>query len=90
MRLHAVLGPAGRLKRRGCFVYSCWVNFRFPFVDAPEQLALVLRGLGYEVAEMLPFELDRSGDSCPYVAFEWIAKQNYLGEHVRGKVAPRQ
>ena len=76
-------GPSNHL----CCSQSCCVNFWFPFVDAPEHLALVLRGLGYEVAEMLPFELDRSGDSCPYVAFEWIGKRNYLGEHVRGKVA---
>ena len=76
-------GPSNHL----CCSQSCCVNFWFPFIDAPEQLAQVLRGLGYAVAEMLPFELDGRGNSCPYVAFEWIGEQNYLRERVRGKVA---
>ena len=63
-----------------CCSQSCCVNFWFPFIDAPKQLAQVLRGLGYEVAKMLPFELDEHGNSCPYVAFEWIGERNYLGE----------
>ena len=73
-----------------CCSQSCCVNFWFPFVQAPEQLGAVLRGLGYDVEEMLVIDGDcalRDG-SCPYVAFEWIGKRNYLGELLRGKVAP--
>ena len=72
-----------------CSSQCCCVNFWFPFSHAPGQLASVLRGLGYDVAEMLPFELDRTpaDDTCPYVAFEWIGERNYLQEHARGKVA---
>ena len=73
-----------------CCSQSCCVNFWFPFVQAPQQLAAVLRGLGYDVAEMLPFEADcpLADASHPYVAFEWIGQQNYLGELNHGKVAP--
>ena len=65
-----------------CCSQCCCVNFWFPFVHAPDQLALVLRSLGFDVAEMLPFELDRSptDNICPYVAFEWIGERNYLKE----------
>ena len=72
-----------------CCSQSCCVNFWFPFVQAPQQLAAVLRGLGYDVAEMLPFEADcpLADGSRPYVAFEWIGQQSYLGEFYRGKVA---
>ena len=43
---------------------------------------------GYDVAEMLPIELDRTStnDSLRYVAFEWIGKRNYLGERIRGMI----
>ena len=73
-----------------CCSQSCCINFWFPFVQAPQQLAVVLRDLGYDVAEMLPFEADRplADGSRPYVAFEWIGQQNYLGELSHGKVAP--
>lgn len=78
-------GPSNHL----CCSQSCCVNFWMPFVDAPDRLALVLRGLGYDVAEVLPFTLDRMGarDACPHVAFEWIGERNYLGELARGRVA---
>ena len=65
------------------------MNFWFPFVRAPEALAEVLRKLGYDVAEILPFELDckLKDDSYPYVAFEWIGGKNYLKEQTSGRVA---
>ena len=71
-----------------CCSQSCCVNFWMPFIHAPDRLALVLRGLGYNVAEVLPFTLDRmgTGNACPYVAFEWIGERNYLGELAGGKV----
>ena len=78
-------GPSNHL----CCSQSSCVNFWFPFSRAPEQLAIVLRELDYDVAEMLPFELDRMApeDNPGYVAFEWIGARNYLGERTRGRVA---
>ena len=75
-------GPSNHL----CCSQSCCVNFWFPFVQAPDQLGAVLRGLGYHVEEMLAIDGDcplRDG-SRPFVAFEWIGKRNYLGERGRG------
>jgi hypothetical protein len=54
------------------------VNFLFPFADQPRALAHVLRRAFPCVREMLPME------SGQYVAFEWIGRDNYLGEIVRG------
>ena len=81
-----VNGPSNHL----CCSQSCCVNFWFPFVQAPEELGAVLRGLGYDVEAMLPIESDRSpvDGSRPFVAFEWIGERNYLGELWRGDVAP--
>ena len=79
-------GPSNHL----CCSQSCCVNFWFPFVQAPDQLGAVLRGLGYDVEEMLAIDGEcalRDG-SRPFVAFEWIGKRNYLGELRRGEVAP--
>ena len=72
-----------------CCSQSCCVNFWMPFMHAPKQLARVLRGLGYDVAEVLPFSSDGTGTrNIPgYVAFEWIGERNYLGELARGTVA---
>ena len=78
-------GPSNHL----CCSQSCCVNFWFPFVQAPNQLGAVLRGLGYDVKEMLKIDADcamRDG-AAPYVAFEWIGNRNYLGERMRGKEA---
>ena len=79
-------GPSNHL----CCSQSCCVNFWFPFARAPQELADVLRGLGYDVAEMLPVETDcaLADGTRPFVAFEWIGERNYLGELSRGKVAP--
>ena len=79
-------GPSNHL----CCSQSCCVNFWFPFVQAPDQLGAVLRGLGYDVEEMLAIDRDcqlRDG-SRPFVAFEWIGVRNYLGELRHGEVAP--
>ena len=78
-------GPSNHL----CCSQSFCVNFWFPFRDAPGPLGAVLRGLGFDVAEMLPFELDRivSGGSPSYMVFEWIGERNYLGEGRGGKAA---
>jgi hypothetical protein len=73
--------PSGHL----CDSQSFCVNVWGPFTRAPEQLAAVLRGLGYPVANVLPVALDPTE---PYVAFEWIGRQNYLGEGRGGKPTP--
>ena len=78
-------GPSNHL----CCSQCCCVNFWFPFAQAPSKLALVLRGLGYDAVEMLPFELDRTptNNICPYITFEWIGERNYLKEHTGGRIA---
>ena len=78
-------GPSNHL----CCSQSACVNFWFPFGQAPEALTAVLRELGYDVAEMLPFEADTmppDGENR-YAAFEWIGMRNYLKEHIRGRKA---
>jgi len=79
------LAPSNHL----CCSQSCCVNFWFPFVRAPQELAAVLREIGYDVAEVLPFCGDESLEdgAPPYVAFEWIGEKNYLGEHRLGMPA---
>ena len=83
-------GKGNEPSNHSCCSQSCCVNFWFPFMRAPEQLGAVLRGLGYDVEEVLVIDADRRlrGGSHPYVAFEWIGRQNYLGELLRGEVAP--
>ena len=75
-------GPSNHL----CCSQTCCVNFWMPFVQAPDALAEVLRGLGYDVDRMMPLSSDCPlGDgSLPYVAFEWIGEKNYLKE-LRGR-----
>ena len=45
--------------------------------------------MGYDVAEMLPFDADTMppDDDHRYVAFEWIGTRNYLIERIRDTVA---
>ena len=76
-------GPSNHL----CCSQSFCVNLWFPFREAPGPLAAVLRGLGFDAAEVLPFELDRIGPGGRpgYMAFEWIGERNYLGEGPGGK-----
>ena len=76
-------GPSNHL----CCSQSFCVNFWFPFREAPGPLAAVLRGLGFDAAEVLPFELGRIGPGGRpgYMAFEWIGERNYLGEGPGGK-----
>ena len=76
-------GPSNHL----CCSQSFCVNFWFPFRNSPGPLAAVLRGLGFDAAEVLPFELDRFGPGGRpgYMAFEWIGERSYLGEGPGGK-----
>lgn len=78
-------GPSNHL----CCSQSACVNFWFPFTGAPDRLVPVLRALGYDAVQMLPFTADRvsADDERRYIAFEWIGERNYLGEHRRSEVA---
>jgi hypothetical protein len=57
-----------------CDSQVCCANFLFPFADKPKALATLLRPIFPLIDQMLPVE-----DGL-YVAFEWIGKENYLGE----------
>ncbi|MCY3821449.1 MAG: hypothetical protein OXH52_19205 [Gammaproteobacteria bacterium] len=65
------------------------MNFWFPFVRAPRELASVLQDVGYDVDVVLPFTADEplKGGEHSCVAFEWIGERNYLDERARGRVA---
>lgn len=90
-------GIAGGPSNHLCCSQSAAVNTWFGFRNAPAALASALRGLGWPVAEMLPFVLDdlvagsrvTTANPSPsaYLAFEWIGARNYLLETSRGKVA---
>jgi hypothetical protein len=79
-------GPSNHLC---CSQTSC-ANFWFPFTRAPDLLADVLRGIDYDVAEVLPISLDQRlpDGRLPYVGFEWIGRRNYLAEGPDGHAAP--
>ena len=57
-----------------CDSQVCCVNFLFPFADRPNELAQVFRIVYSDIDKMLPVESGR------YVSFEWIGRENYLGE----------
>jgi hypothetical protein len=66
------------------------VNFFFPLVARPVELAAVLRTVYPDLRHVLPIDAeDRLPDgSFPHVTFEWIGRHNYLkepGKRVRGK-----
>ena len=64
-----------------CSQCAC-VNALWPLARHPDLLARVFRCFLPDLAEPLPFEADDSlpDGSQPYLAFEWIGTQNYLGE----------
>ena len=87
-------GHNGAPSNHLCCSQSCCVNFWFPFVRAPRELASVLQDMGYDVDEVLPFTADEPLEDGEHieegehrVAFEWIGRRNYLGERVRGREA---
>jgi hypothetical protein len=69
-------GQNGKPSNHLCDSQVCCVNFLFPFADQPRALVAVLRPIFPDIREMLPVE------SGQYVTFEWIGKENYLGERV--------
>jgi hypothetical protein len=69
-------GHAGLPSNHLCDSQVCCVNFLFPLAGRPGVLADVLRPFYPDLHEMLPVEAGQ------YVAFEWIGRENYLGERV--------
>jgi hypothetical protein len=72
-------GHNGKPSNHLCDSQVCCVNFLFPFANKPELLASLLRPMFPTLKSILPL------GSGQYVTFEWIGKDNYLGERVRGK-----
>ncbi|MBE2225356.1 MAG: hypothetical protein IAF02_27720 [Anaerolineae bacterium] len=60
-----------------CDSQVCCVNFLYPFVDKPAALIELFRPLYPQIKQVLPMEQDGH-----FVAFEWIGKENYLGERI--------
>ncbi|MEP7136421.1 MAG: hypothetical protein ABI904_15940 [Chloroflexota bacterium] len=59
-----------------CSSQVCCINFLFPFADKPNELAQVFKLVYPEIEQMLRVESGR------YVSFEWIGRENYLGEKI--------
>ena len=79
-------GINGRPSNHLCCSQSFCVNVWFPFIDKPDALLDVLKGIGYPAKEVLPFTSDstiHTGEK-PFLSFEWIGDKNYLGELRRG------
>jgi len=72
-------GQNGKPSNHLCDSQVCCVNFLFPFADKPAILSKVLRPVFPEIKTMLPVE------GGQYVSFEWIGKENYLGERISKK-----
>ncbi len=71
-------GQNGKPSNHLCSSQVCCVNFLFPFADKPGALEKVLRPIFPDLENVLPIE------SGQHVSFEWIGKENYLGEVSRG------
>ena len=67
-------GRNGKPSNHMCDSQVCCANFLFPFFDKPRALSELLRPIFPDIDEMLPIE------DGQFVAFEWIGKDNYLGE----------
>ena len=59
-----------------CSSQVCCINFLFPFMDQADALARLLRPIFPSIQKMLSIE-DKK-----FVTFEYIGKENYLGERV--------
>lgn len=93
-RIHWRHGLSGRRRRDRpsnhlCCRQACTVNLLLPFIERPGRLAALLRALGYDAVEALPFAADQPlpDRSHPFVCFEWPGARNYLGEGRRGRAA---
>jgi hypothetical protein len=65
-----------------CCSQSCCVNFLYPMAGNPALVAAVLGVFFPGLAKAMPVYEDEllPGGSAPYMAFEWIGSQDYLGE----------
>jgi hypothetical protein len=72
-------GQNGKPSNHLCDSQVCCVNFLFPFADQPRALAEVLRPIFPAIQKMLPVENEQ------FVTFEWIGKDDYLGETVNAR-----
>ncbi len=65
-----------------CCSQSACVNCLWPLTRHPDALTQVFRPFFPDLAEVLPFEADEPlpGGTKPFLTFEWIGTQNYLGE----------
>ena len=71
-------GHDGKPSNHLCSSQVCGVNFLFPFVKQPQELAALLRPICPEIRAMCIIEDEQ------HVAFEWIGAKDYLGENPRG------
>ena len=71
-------GKDGTPSNHLCDSQVCCVNFLFPFADKPDALLELLHPLFPTIKRVLPME-----ESGELVSFEWIGKENYLGEKIR-------
>lgn len=69
-------GQYGKPSNHLCSSQVACVNFLFPFADKPDLLAQLLHRVYPEINRMLPVENNL------YVSFEWIGRDNYLGEKI--------
>lgn len=69
-------GQNGKPSNHLCDSQVCCVNFLFPFADHPVSLARVFKTIFPDLERMLPVE------DGQFVSFEWIGRENYLGEKV--------
>ena len=77
---HSILwhdGRAGKPSNHLCDSQVCCANFLSPWADKPALLADLLRPVFPSVQTALPLE-----DDHWHVTFEWIGRENYLGERV--------
>jgi len=76
-----------------CCSQSACINFNYPFIHYPNGLEAFLGSIGYSIEEVLPITLDGNSKTIEgeygYVAFEWIGKENYLHERMKGKTRTR-
>jgi len=79
-------GQDGKPSNHLCDSQVCCVNFLFPFADRPHALTELLRPVFPAIRRVLPMERKVPDQS---VSFEWIGKENYLGEKTRGRKRTR-
>lgn len=65
-----------------CCSQSCCINFLFPMTTDDELLSAIMGKIYPDLAEPLRFVKDHplSDGRLPYMAFEWIGVDDYLGE----------